>query len=93
MHVGVLQVELALEKAQSLKEKRQVVRSVVDRARASFNVSAAEVADLDLHQSAILGFSAVSNDAQHVRGLLQKLVNHLQRHPVARVVDHQLEVL
>jgi translation initiation factor IF-2 len=93
MHVGVLQVELALEKARSLKEKRQVVKSVVDRARASFNVSAAEVADLDLHQSAILGFSAVSNDAQHVRGLLQKLVNHLQRHPVARVVDHQLEVL
>ena len=93
MHVGVLQVELALEKARSLKEKRQVVRSVVDRARASFNVSAAEVADLDAHQRAILGFSAVSNDAQHVRGLLQKLVNHLQRHPVARVVDHQLEVL
>ena len=93
MHVGILQVELAIAKARSLKEKRQVVRSALDRIRSSFNVSAAEVDDLDAHQSAALGFAAVSNDADHVRGLLQKVVNHLQRHPVARVVDHQIEVL
>ncbi|MHC4550820.1 MAG: DUF503 domain-containing protein [Planctomycetota bacterium] len=91
--MGVLQVDLALEKSRSLKDKRQVVRSVVERLRGSFNVSAAEVAHLDLHQRAGLGFAAVSNDAAHVRGLLQKLVNQLQRHPVARVIDHQLEVL
>jgi len=93
MHVGVLQVELAIDSANSLKDKRQVVKSVLDRLRATFNVSAAEVDDLDLHRRAVLGFAAVSNDAKHVRGLLQKTLNHLQRHPVARVLDHQLEVL
>jgi uncharacterized protein YlxP (DUF503 family) len=52
MFVGVLQVELALEKARSLKEKRQVVRSVLGRLRGSFNVSAAEIDALDAHQRA-----------------------------------------
>ena len=93
MHVGILQVELQIAKSRSLKEKRQVVRSVVDRLRASFNVSAAEIGRLDAHQAAVLGFAAVSNDADHVRGLLQKVLNHLERHPTARVVDHQIEVL
>jgi len=93
MFVGVLQVELALHKARSLKEKRHTIRSVLDRVRSSFNVSAAEVGRLDSWQSAVLGFAAVSNDADHVRGLLQRLLNHLRSHPVARIVDSSLEVL
>jgi uncharacterized protein YlxP (DUF503 family) len=90
--VAVLQVDLAIEKAQSLKDKRQVVKSVLDRLRSSFNVSAAEIDSLDLHQRAGIAFAAVSNDAAHARGLLQQVLNHLQSHPVARVIDHQLEV-
>lgn len=93
MFVGILQVDLSIEKARSLKEKRQVVKSVLDRLRASFNVSAAEVADMDKHQRAMLGFAAVSNDADYVRGLLQKVLNHLRQHPEARPIDHQLEIL
>ncbi|MGH7161923.1 MAG: DUF503 domain-containing protein [Planctomycetota bacterium] len=93
MFVGVLQVSLALEKASSLKEKRHVVKSVLDRLRDAFNVSAAEVDDLDLWRRAGLGFSAVSNDSAHARGILQQVLNHLRRHPEARVVDHQIEVL
>lgn len=93
MHVGVLQVELLIGNAQSLKDKRHVVRSVLDRLRASFNVSAAEIDHLDLHQRAMIGFAAVSNDSAHVRGLLQQVLNHLRRHPEAQVLDHQLEVL
>ena len=93
MNVGILQVELMIAGAQSLKDKRHVVKSVVDRLRASFNVSAAEVDHQDLHQRAMLGFAAVSNDAAYVRGLLQQVLNHLQRHPEAQVIDHQIEVL
>ncbi len=92
MFVGVLQVDLHLDQSRTLKEKRQVVRSVLDRARASFNVSASEVESLDLKQRAGIAFSAVSNDADYVRGLLQKLLDSLRHHPVARVIDHQLEI-
>ncbi len=93
VHVGVLQVDLAIDKARSLKEKRQTVRSVLARVRAGFNVSAAEVGDLDKWQRAGLGFAAVSGDADYVRGQLQQVLNHLKLHPVARVIDHQLEIL
>ncbi len=93
MFVGILQADLSIEKARSLKDKRQVVKSILDRLRASFNVSAAEVEDQDKHQRAGLGFAAVSNDSDYVRGLLQKVVNHLRRHPSARLIDHQLEIL
>lgn len=93
MTVVTLQVDLSIPRARSLKEKRQVVRSLLDRARRSFNVSAAEIGALDAWQSAIVGFSAVSNDSDHVRGLLQQVLNHLRAHPSARVIDHQIEVL
>ena len=92
MFVGVLQADLHLDKSRTLKEKRQVVRSILDRARAGFNVSAAEVESLDLKQRAGIAFSAVSNDADYVRGLLQKLLATLHHHPAARVIDHQLEI-
>lgn len=92
MFVGVLQVDLHLDKARTLKEKRQVIRSILDRVRAGFNISAAEVESLDLKQRAGLAFAAVSNDADYVRGQLQKLLKSLQQHPAARVIDHQLEI-
>jgi uncharacterized protein YlxP (DUF503 family) len=93
VHVGILQVSLAVERSRSLKDKRHVVKSILDRVRAHFNVSAAEVDDLDVWQRSGLGFSAVSNDARHARGLLQQVLHHLQRHPEARVLDHRIEVL
>jgi uncharacterized protein YlxP (DUF503 family) len=91
--VGILQVEIRIEKARSLKDKRQVVKSILDRIRGSFNVSASEIDSLDAHQSAGLAFSAVSNDSDYVRGLLQQVVNHLSLHPTAQLLDHQLEVI
>ena len=93
MFVGILQADLSVEKARSLKDKRQVIKSILDRWRHSFNVSAAEVDSQDLHQRAGLGFAAVSNDSDHVRGLLQRVVDNLRRHPEARLIDHQLEIL
>jgi len=92
MFVGTLQVDLSLAKARSLKEKRQVVKSILDRVRSRFNISAAEVESLDLHQRAGLAFAAVSRDADYVRGQLDTLLDHLKKHPVARVIDHQIEV-
>ena len=92
MFVGVLQVDLSLDKARSLKDKRQVVKSILDRVRSRFNVAAAEVDSLDLHQRAGLAFTAVSRDAEYVRGQMDTLLDHLKMHPVARVIDHQIEV-
>ena len=58
--VGVLTMELRIEHAHSLKEKRHVVKSLKDRLRHKFNVSVAEIDDQDLHNSAVIAVAIVS---------------------------------
>ena len=66
MVVGVCRLALHLPASRSLKDKRQVLRRLIDRARQKFNVSIAEVADNDLWQRTTVGFSVVGNDRRHV---------------------------
>ena len=93
MHVGVLHVRLHVPQANSLKEKRQVVHSILDRARSQYHVAAAEVEEQDIHRIAVLGFAAVSNSHDHAREVVQKILDGLRMHPAARVIEHELEVL
>ena len=58
--VGVLTMELRIEHAHSLKEKRHVVKSLKDRLRGKFNVSVSEIEDQDLHNSAVIAVAVVS---------------------------------
>jgi uncharacterized protein YlxP (DUF503 family) len=69
--VGVLTLELRIEHAHSLKDKRQVVRSLKDRLRRGFNVSVAEIADHDLHNSAVLAVATVSTSRDYAEGVLR----------------------
>jgi len=92
MFVATLQVDLSVPKARSLKDKRQVVKSILDRTRSRFNVSAAEVESHDLHQRAGLAFASVSRDSGYARGQMDTLLDTLRTHPAARVIDHQIEV-
>lgn len=70
MIVGMLRVVLVIPEAQSLKDKRSVVRRVLDRTRAKFNVAAAEVGMMDVHRRAELGFVLVSNDKRHMQSMI-----------------------
>lgn len=93
MVVGTLEVELLIPEARSLKDKRRVVRSVIDRLRHRFHVAGAEVAENEVHNHAILGFAYVSNDARHAASVLEKVLTFLRNSPDALVGQHDLEVL
>ena len=93
MHVGILHVSLHVPEARSLKEKRQVVKSILDRTRNRFGVAAAEIEDQDLHRKAVLGFASVSGSYTHAKDIVQKVLDALRVHPAARLIDHDLEVL
>jgi len=93
MHIGALEVHLHIPESHSLKDKRQVIRSILDRARSRYKVAAAEVDDQDKHQVAVLGFVSVSGSHHHAQEVVQKLLDGLLRHPIARVIEHELEVL
>jgi uncharacterized protein YlxP (DUF503 family) len=92
MILGSLRLRLLLREARTLKDKRQVVSSVKDRIRQRFNVSVAEVEALDNRQLAVLGVAMVGNETRHVRGTLEQIVEALRRHPVAELLDHEIDV-
>jgi uncharacterized protein len=92
MIVGTLRVRLLLREARTLKDKRQVVLSIKDKLRNSFPVAVAEVDDLDQRQTAVLGFAVVSNEAHHAKLVLGQVVEALRAHPIAELIDHQMEV-
>ncbi|MBL8822835.1 MAG: DUF503 domain-containing protein [Planctomycetia bacterium] len=91
MYVGTLKVYLILRQSRSLKDKRQVVSSIKDRLQQSFNISVAEVDLMDDRQQAVLGIAMVSNEASHLQGALQKIVDALRSHPVAELAKFELE--
>lgn len=69
--VGVATLELRIEHAHSLKEKRHVVKSLKERLRGKFNVSVAEIDDQDLHNSAVLAVATVSSSRPFAEKVLQ----------------------
>lgn len=93
MTIGVLQLEIAIHDAMSLKDKRRVVKSIKDRIAHGHNVSIAEVGALDEHRRAILGIAMVSNDSRYVQGALSKLVDFVRSVGQVDLIDYQIELL
>ena len=93
MTIGVLQLEIGIPDAMSLKDKRRVVKSLKDRIAHGHNVSIAEVGALDEHRRSIIGIAMVSNDARYVESQLSKLVDFVRLNPQASLMDYQIEFL
>ena len=95
MFVGVLRLTLHLPEPGSLKSKRHLVRSAIDRVRARFNVSIAEVAENDLWQRSVLGVAAVGNDHAFVNEALDKVADFVatMHGGQIQVIDRELEIV
>ncbi len=73
MTVGVLTVSILIPESNSLKDKRRVVKSLVESIRQRFNVSAAEVGEQDIWRRAVIGVSCVSGDHSVAQALIGKV--------------------
>ena len=94
MHVGICKLTLLLPEASSLKEKRQVARSLADRIRNRFNVAVAEVEDADLRQRLTLGVCCVSNDRGHADAMLSGVLNYIEESRMdVELLDVQSEII
>ena len=92
MVIGTLTVRLLVRESRTLKDKRQVMRGVLDRVRAGFNVSAAEVETHDDVKVATLGFAAVGFETAAVQHVLNQIAEALRRHPVAEYLGGTVSV-
>ena len=73
MPIAFLTLELSIEAAQSLKDKRQVVRSLKDRLRSSFNVAVAELDSSHVWNRATVGVVAISDSRDYLDGLMRNV--------------------
>jgi uncharacterized protein YlxP (DUF503 family) len=93
MPVGLLLLDLQLPDAHSLKDKRQILRSLKARLRRKFNIAIAELDFHDVWQSSTIGIVTLSNAEQHVEESLQSVLREAQRQLGPILVDHSVELL
>jgi uncharacterized protein YlxP (DUF503 family) len=94
--IAFLTLDIRVEAAQSLKDKRQVVRSVKDRLRAHFNVAVAELDHTDLWQRATVGVVSISDSRDYLEGLMHNVEREATRvanNSGGEVVDSFIEYL
>jgi uncharacterized protein YlxP (DUF503 family) len=79
MAVAQLTLEIRIEHAQSLKDRRQVVRSLKDQLKQSFNISVAELDEAVTWQSATIGVVAISRSRDYLHGLIEEVERSVRR--------------
>ena len=91
MTIGILQLDLRIGHANSLKEKRSAIKSVKDRIANGFNVSIAEVEAQDEHRRCVFGAAMVGSDQKYVEGALSKIVDLVRTMPQVDLSDFRID--
>ena len=93
MFVGVCRLVLHLRENGSLKGKRKILRSIIDRLRSKFHVSVAEVGDNDALKRAVIGVAVIGNESSHVDSMLAKIVSFVEHLGLAPLASIETEVI
>jgi uncharacterized protein YlxP (DUF503 family) len=93
MVIGVLRMVLAIDDAFSLKEKRHIIKSLIERLKSRFNVSVAEVELNDKWKNAVIGAVCVSNEVGHADSMLSSVVNFVENDGRAELIDYSTETM
>ena len=92
MYIRSAKLTFHILHATSLKDKRQVCRSLIDKTRQRFNASVAEVDTQDLHQTLSIGVSVVSGEAAHAQNSLDEIIRYMDRHADAELMGVDTDI-
>ncbi len=92
MIIAAALITLIIPENDSLKGKRRVVKSVVEKVRHKFEAAVAEVGDNDLWQKAKIGIALVGNDSQLLSSRLQQIMKFIENNYIAEIIDSQVEL-
>lgn len=87
MKTLAIKITLRASWCHSLKEKRMVVRSIVQKLKNKFNISVAEVENQDIHQSIVIGICAVGNDNKQLDSIMNNIMNFVDENSEAEVIN------
>ena len=92
--IGLCTIELHLPGVSSLKGKRGILKSMLARLHNTFNVSAAEIDQHDVWQSAVIAVATVSNSTAHANAVISKTLDWIEANfPDALIVNQEIEIL
>jgi len=87
MYTESAELRFYLPQASSLKDKRQVCRSLVDKTRRRFNAAVAETDTQDLPQTLTIGVAVVSGDSSHAGLMLDKIIRFMEGNAAAELTE------
>lgn len=93
MVIGVCKVVLSIDDVFSLKEKRHIIKSMIERLKSRYNASVAEVDLNDKWKNAVIGISCVSNESGHADSMMANMVNFIENDGRAVLVDYSTEII
>ena len=91
--IGFIEIHLRIPEAHSLKEKRKVVKRVVERLKNKFNVSVSEIGDQDRWQSSIIGVVTIGSSKKIVDATLEKVILFIEELYPGKLVNYYKEIL
>lgn len=91
--MGIARITFRLHGNQSLKEKRRVVKSMVEKSRHRFNVSVAEVADQNVHQRATIGVAVIGSDGRVINSILDRIIDYMDSMNLADLIQREVELI
>ena len=91
MYTSSAKLTFRISHAASLKDKRQVCRSIIDKARKRFNASIAEVDTQDIHQVLTIGIAVASGDAGSAHDAIEKIIRYMEEQADAELYEVQVD--
>ncbi|KPU45285.1 hypothetical protein OXPF_11780 [Oxobacter pfennigii] len=92
MVAGICSITLIVHDANSLKEKRHVLKSLIERLKSRFNISIAETGLNDKWQSAEIGIACISNDKVQIDKVISSILNFIENDPRVEITDSSVEI-
>lgn len=93
MVIGILELEIKLFSSDSLKNKRRIIKSLIDRIRNNFNVSVSEIRHQDLWQRAGLGIALLTTEGKFAQSILSKIVDFIKKDKKISLIDSKMEIM
>ncbi len=93
MVVGIGQIRIRIHDCRSLKGKRRVVKTIINRIRNTFNASVAETGSNDIHQRGEIGIAIAGSDHAVVNSVLDKIFNFTEDLGIAEIIDFEMEII
>lgn len=91
--IGACSLKLNIYEANSLKDKRHVIKSIIGKLQSRFNISIAETGLNDSWKTSIIGFACVTNDTQHANQIISKVLKFIDGDSRVEIVDYNIEIL